>query len=173
MSDSHPLLFLRIPSDVLIALADRHFQFALQPYHFLIRLVHILTAAAFFGGIVLLDLRLMGVRGTVPLKPFAEHTLPWLYVTFGVAFATGILLFFYDPVHVGSHGYFTPKLILLSLGLANAAVFHRTGYVAALAAESSMPAQARIAGAVSFALWVGVMACACLDTEGVPKVFLR
>ncbi|MBV8094523.1 MAG: hypothetical protein JOY71_28145 [Acetobacteraceae bacterium] len=99
--------------------------------------------------------------------------MPWLYVTFGVAFATGILLFFYDPVHVGSHGYFTLKLILLAIGLANAALFRRTSYVAALAAESAMPLKVRIGGAVSLAVWVGVMACACLNTEGVPKVFLR
>jgi hypothetical protein len=41
--------------------------------------------------------------------------LPWLYTTLGIAIITGFALFFYDPVHVGSHAYFTLKLILTAL----------------------------------------------------------
>jgi hypothetical protein len=173
MADPNALDFLRIPSATLIALDWRPFHFALQPYHYLVRLTHILSMSAFFGGIGLLDLRLMGWRGTVQLRPFASHVLPWLYVTFGIAVVTGIGLFFYDPVHVGSHAYFTLKLILTLLGLANAALFHRTGYLEALAAETTTPRQAKIAGAVSLAIWTGVLVCACLNVEAAPKVLLR
>ena len=173
MGEHHVLAFLRIPYWVLIALSNRELHFQLQPYHHLIRIVHILSMGAFFGGIGLLDLRLVGVRGTVPLRPFAEHTLPWLYATFAVAIASGVVLFFYDPVHVGSHAYFTLKLILVLLGVANAGMFHRTGYVAALAAETRMPKSARVAGAVSLAIWTGVIIMACLNTEPAPRVLLR
>jgi hypothetical protein len=170
----HPLLgSLRIPYDVLIALSDRHLQFQMQPYHHLIRIAHILSMAAFFGAIGLLDLRLMGIRGTVALKPFAQHALAWVYASFAVAFVSGVALFVYDPVHVGSHAYLTPKLALIALGLLNAAWFHRTSYVAALFSERSMPLRARAAGAVSLALWAGVIVCACLNTEAAPKVPLR
>lgn len=167
------LASLRIPYDVLIALSDRHLQFQMQPYHYLIRIAHILSMAAFFGAIGLLDLRLMGVRGTVALKPFAEHALAWVYASFGIAFASGVALFFYDPVHVGSHAFMTPKLALIVLGVLNAAWFHRTSYVAALASERAIPLSARVAGATSLALWTGVIVCACLNTEAAPKVFLR
>ena len=136
-------------------------------------MVHLLSMAAFFGGVGLLDLRLMGWRGTVRLRPFADHVLPWLYVSFGIAVATGIALFLYDPVHVGSHAYFSLKLVLTVLGLANAGVFHRTGYLVALSSEESMPAYARWAGAVSLALWTAVFVCACLNVEAPPKVLLR
>jgi hypothetical protein len=173
MGEHHVLAFLRIPYWVLIALSNRELHFQLQPYHHLIRIVHILSMGAFFGGIGLLDLRLVGVRGTVPLRPFAEHTLPWLYATFAVAIASGVVLFLYDPVHVGSHAYFTLKLILVLLGVANAGLFHRTGYVAALAAETRMPKSARVAGAVSLAIWTGVIIMACLNTEPAPRVLLR
>ena len=170
---AQPLAFLKLPYPFLIALDDRFLHFWMQPVHHLVRLAHILSVALFFGGIVLLDLRLMDVRGTVPLRSFAEHTLSWLYATFGVALVSGIALFLYDPVHVGSHAYFTLKLLFVLLGLANAALYHRTGYVAALAAERRMPVSARIAGTASLALWIGVMVCACLNTEAAPKVFLR
>jgi hypothetical protein len=177
MADPNSLDFLRIPSDVLIALDWRPYHFAIQPYHYLIRLTHILSMAAFFGGITALDLRLMGWGTTLNLRAFAEHTVPWLYVAFGVAFVTGLALFFYDPVHVGSHAYFTLKLILTVLGLGNAALFHRAGYIAALAADASKvvppSTHVRIVGALSLALWVGVIVCACLNVEAAPKVLLR
>lgn len=169
----HPLAFLRIPYPVLMALDSRGLHYAMQPVHHLVRIAHILSVAFFFGGIGLLDLRLMGIRGTVPLKPFAEHTLPWLYATFGVAVVTGVALFLYDPVQVGSHAYFTPKLIFLLLGLLNALLYHRSGYVAALAAERHMPLSARLAGSASLALWTATMICACLNTEAAPRVLLR
>jgi hypothetical protein len=173
MADPHILNALRIPSEALIALDYRPLHFAMQPYHHLVRLLHVLSMGAFFGGIGLLDLRLMGVRGAVPLKAFADHVLPWLYATFAVSVVTGIGLFLYSPVQVGSHAYFTPKLILIALGVANAAVFHRTSYLHALAAEGHLPRSARWAGAMSLLFWTGVVACACLNVEAAPKVLLR
>lgn len=170
-----PSLFdpIRIPAQALIALDWRPYHFALQPYHYMVRTAHIVSMAAFYGGIGLLDLRLMGWRGTVPLRAFAEHVLPWLYATFAVAVATGVALFLYDPMRVGSHAYWTPKLIAVALGLANAALFHRRGYVVALAAEARLPASARVAGALSLVFWTAAIVFACLDTEAAPKVLLR
>ena len=149
------------------------YRFATQRYHYLIRTAHILSMALFFGGIRLLDLRLVGWRGTVPLKPFAEHVLPWLYGTFVVSVATGVLLFLYDPVHAGSRAYWTPKLIAIALGLANAALYHRTGYVAVLPAEARVPTSARVAGALTLICWSAAVVFAPLNTEAMPRVILR
>lgn len=177
MADPSSLDFLRIPSSALAALDWRPYHFALQPYHYLVRIIHVASMAAFFGGIVALDLRLMGWRKTLPPRAFADQVLPMLYLTFGIAIVSGAALFFYDPVHVGSHAYFTLKLILTAFGLINAAGFARSGYIASLtveaAASAQLPARARLAGALSLALWTAVVACACLNVEGVPKVFLR
>jgi hypothetical protein len=177
MADPNALDIIRIPSDVLVALDWRPFHFALQPYHYLVRMAHVVTMAAFFGGIAALDLRLMGLRVSMPLKPLADLVLPWLYITFAIAFATGIALFFYDPVHVGSHAYFSLKLLLTVFGLLNAALFRRNATFAALASEtptSARPsANVRLAGAMSLLLWAGVVVCACLNVEAAPKVLLR
>ena len=169
---SQPLAALRIPFDILIALDNRSLHFALQPYHYAIRAAHVLSVAAFFGGIVLLDLRLMDLRVTAPLRGFVEHTTPWLYATFAVAMVTGVALFLYDPVHVGSHAYFTLKLLFILLGLVNALVFHRWALSGALRAETRLPRSAKIGGAVSLGLWVLVMLTASLNVEGPPKVLL-
>lgn len=175
MADPHALDLLRIPSDVLVALDWRPYHFALQPYHYLVRIAHVVSMAAFFGGIAALDLRLMGWRKTLPLQPFAAQVLPWLYSTFSVAIVSGFALFFYDPVHVGSHAYFTLKLILTLLGLTNAALFRRTGHLIVFAGDGpgQISVHARLVGAASLAIWTGVVICACLNVEGVPKLLLR
>lgn len=169
---SQALAGLRIPADLLVALDYRPLHFALQPYHFVIRAIHVLSVAAFFGAITLLDLRLMGVRAVAPLRLFVHHVLKWLYVTFGISAVTGMALFFYDPVHVGSHAYFTLKLFFMAFGLVNAVLFHRMGLAEAIATDGAPSRAAKIAGAVSLALWVLVMVAASLNVEGPPKVLL-
>jgi hypothetical protein len=173
MADPSVFDAVRIPANVLVALDWRPLHFAMQRYHYLVRLGHVVSMAAFYGGIALLDLRLLGVRGAVRLKPFADHVLPALYVTFAVAMVTGVALFLYAPVHVGAHAYFVPKLIAIALGLVNAAIYHRTGYLNALAAEERLPSSARIAGALSLAFWTAAVAFACLNVEPAPRVILR
>jgi hypothetical protein len=177
MADPSAFDALRIPSSVLIALDWRPYHFAFQPYHYLIRATHVLTMAAFFGGIAALDLRLIGLWRQVPLRVFADQIIPWLYVTFGVTFVSGVALFLYDPVHVGSHAYFSFKLILTCIGLGNAALFRQSGYLMSLPSDPSaavlLNMRARTVGALSLVLWTGVILCACLNVEGVPKVFLR
>jgi hypothetical protein len=177
MAYPNPLDFARIPTDVLVALDWRPYHFAIQPYHHLVRIAHILSMAAFVGGIAVLDLRLLGWHRKLPSRPFIELIVPWLYFTFVFTFISGCALFFYDPVHVGSHVYFVPKLILTALGVANAALFRRSGYLAMLTSNTSPANNAvthgQVFGALSLALWTAVVICACLNVEAAPRVLLR
>ena len=173
MPDPHALSFLYIPSDILIALDNRDYRFALQPVHHLVRMAHIVSVSAFFGAIVLLDLRLTGIRSALQLKALSELVLPWVYWTFAVGMVSGARLFFDDPVHVASHAYVSLKLIRIVVGMANAALFNRRGFLLAMNAPGAMPRHARIIGAVSLALWAAVMICATLNVEAAPKVLLR
>jgi hypothetical protein len=154
MADPNALDFLRIPTDTLIALDWRPFHFAMQRYHHLVRIAHIVSVSLFFGAVVLLDLRLTGVHRSLPLRPFAEHTLSWLRINFGMAVVSGATLFFYDPLHVGAHAYFTAKLAFIGLGLANAAVFHRIGYRGALAADGAPPLTITSVNVVEIRVWL-------------------
>ncbi len=173
MSDLHALSFISVPSDLLAALDNRSFRFAMQPVHHLVRMAHILSVSAFFGAIALFDLRLTGIRSSLSLTGLAELVLPWTHIMFAVAMVSGLLLFFYDPVHVGSHAYFSLKMILIVAGLANAAVFHRREFKAVLFGRIAAPNSIRVFGAISLAIWLGVMICANLNAEAAPKVFLR
>lgn len=167
----HVLDALRVPTSLLVALDWRPFHFALQPFHHLVRMTHIISMSAFYGAIGLLDLRLMGWNTAVPLRPLAERVVPVLYSLFLASVVTGVGLFLYEPVKVGSHAYFTPKLALIALGMTNAALFHLRSYRTALVAEA-IPRHARLAGAGSLLLWTMVIVCACLNTEAAPKMLL-
>ena len=173
MPDTHALAFLRIPFDVLEQLDSRQLHFWMQPVHHLVRLLHVLSMGAFFGAVATMDLRLIGWRRAVPFRAIAIQVLPILNATFGVTMATGIALFFYDPVHAGSHAYFTPKLLLILAGMATVVTYRRTRFGQAIRADGRMPASAVIAGALSLSLWTGVVVCSCLNTEAAPKVYLR
>ena len=169
----HPLYLLRISPHVLSRLDSRAVHYILQPWHYLIRAAHIFASSLFFGMVTFLDIRLMGFNRSLGMRPLAENILPWIYWTFGVSIASGLMLFFYDPVHVGSHGYFTPKLLFLMLGMLNTLLYRRYYFGAAFNASGIMPASARTAGFLSLMLWFGVMFCAMLNTEAMPKVFLQ
>ena len=171
MAVAHTLDFLRISSDALIALDNRTYHFALQPYHHLIRLVHIVSVSVFFGAVVLMDFELAGVRKTLSLQALFKNILPWLYGVFAVALVSGAMLFFYDPVHVGSHTYFSLKLMFIVLALVNALAFRRVNY--RVSATPRIATMVRIAGGISLLLWLGVMVCASLNVEAAPKVLLQ
>jgi hypothetical protein len=173
LPEPHSLSFLYVPTDILVALDYRPYRFFLQPYHHLVRMLHILSISAFFGAIVLLDLRLAGFRTAIALKDLSGAVMSWIYVTFAIGVVTGVMLFFYDPVHVASHAYFSLKLILIVLGMANAAVFNQRGFALAIGSAGPMPRHARIVGAISLAIWTGAMICATLNVEAAPKVLLR
>lgn len=163
---------LRVPTSLLVSLDWRPFHFAVQPFHHLVRMAHIISMSAFYGAIGLLDLRLMGWNKAIPLRPLAERVLPVLYGLFVAAVVSGVALFLYEPVKVGSHAYFAPKLALIALGVTNAGLFHLRSYKRALVAEA-VPRHARLAGVASLLLWTMVIVCACLNTEAAPKMLLQ
>lgn len=167
---SHPLAFLRLPFNLLTALDSRMLHFWMQPAHFVVRTLHIVSMALFFGMVLVIDLGLLRRFAATKLRVLAEVALPWLHGSFAIAFASGLALFFYDPVHVGSKAYFVPKLLLIVVAVVNAGYGHRTRYGAMLRGEAI---SARWIALVSVLLWTGVIVCSCLNSEGVPKVFLR
>jgi hypothetical protein len=153
---------IHVPTDWLVWLTTSSIRmpfYRLQWLHGEMRLLHILSMAVFFGTILVLDLRLLGRAHDLSLQQLARLTLPWTYGGFLVAMVTGVVLFLFDPIQVASHTWFLPKLALIGLALLNVAVFHRRGFALSLAAVGPTR-YGRLAGALSLALWLGVIACA-------------
>ena len=122
--------------------------------------IHIAAAAIVFGAILLVDLRLMGFAKKLVLKDLADTALPWALWCGVAAFVSGVILLLFDPIAVGIHTFFLPKMALIVLGALNALAFHRFVHLDGAARK---PKSARFAGALSLALWTGVFLCASLN----------
>ncbi|MDX2266363.1 MAG: hypothetical protein NW215_15490 [Hyphomicrobiales bacterium] len=152
-------------SDAGVAVEQLGLDAWIAPVYPLVRLAHILSMAAFFGGILLLDLRLLGVRAAMSFSAFSAYVLPYVIGSLAVAMGTGVLLFLNDPVAVAARPYFPYKMALIGLAVLNALVFQVFGHGKA-AASRSLPRTVRSAGAASLALWFGVIVCACFNKLG-------
>ena len=126
-------------------------------YMFLIVLtVHVLTLAVFVGTAVMIDLRILGViMARVRVSEVIARLAPWTAGGFVVMVVSGALLFYSAPVVRYHNLFFRFKMMALLLALLNVWVFHSTVYrrVAEWDLDPVPPRRARVAGAVSLALW--------------------
>lgn len=132
---------------------------------------HVMALGVFVGLAVLLDFRLVGLAlPRIPASHVFHRLGPWIWSGFGVMVATGSLLFAADPVKFSNNPYFQLKLLLLVIGGVNAATFHVTVYRRVLEWEGqpSAPRAGMVAGWISLAVWVGVVAAGRLIAFYVP-----
>src|SRR6266536_4444398 len=96
-------------------------------YMYLIVLtVHVLTLCLLVGTTAILDLRLLGLTlRRVPASEVMARLLPWMAAGFLVMIASGLLLFYADPVVKYRNLFFRLKMVTLILVVMNAWMFHR------------------------------------------------
>ena len=146
--------------------------YRLQGWHAPLRGLHIGAMAIFFGGIILLDLRLVGVLGRdIALDALSRLILPVIHTAFALAMLSGVWLFLYDPIQTGAHTWFLPKMLLIAAAVANAALFSRPNRFGLRAiGAGALTRHARTAGLLSLVLWTAVIACAVANQEERPMV---
>jgi hypothetical protein len=119
-----------------------------------IETVHLLAIALAVGTIMVIDLSVLGIalrRETVPR--ISRELAPWTQSGFGVALATGVLLFCAEAVKMGCKPLFWSKLALL----AGAFAFYFTAErKMALTAKSMTIMRARLIAVASLLFWFGV-----------------
>lgn len=118
-----------------------------------LEVVHLLGVALLLGNLVLLELRLWGMAPALPLPALARAALPLVLAGFGLAAASGLLMFATQPQELLANRLFTLKMGLLLLAGTNAAAFHARGGL------GRADAVARAQTVLSLGLWVGVMIC--------------
>jgi len=126
----------------------------------IIESIHVWSMCLFFGLTVIFDLRLLGwTMRKVPVSEFARRLLPWTIAGFVVMVISGVLLFYAIPVRSYQNIFFRFKVILMLLAGLNVWIFHSRVYpkVADWDSDPVPPKTARVAGALSLALWVGVV----------------
>jgi len=126
-----------------------------------IECVHVLALTLVIGSIAVVDLRLIGVtsrdRGVAYVT---AAVLPITWTAFGGAVLTGMLMFSSNATTYGSNLYFRIKMALLVLAGINMGVYHLAVNrgVADWHTADTTPTRARVAGAVSLCLWLGIVA---------------
>lgn len=151
----------------LAAFADFFYQSALSEWIRgslkalpVIESIHVMAVATVFGTILLVDLRLMGLADTArPFTRLFRETLRFTWMAFVVAAVTGALLFMPNARTYVVNTAFWLKIGSLVLAGVNMGVFEVTTMrsVAAWDAAGQVPANARVAGALSILLWTAVI----------------
>ena len=124
--------------------------------------IHVLAITFVVGSIAIVDLRLLGLAGRdQKITRLTSDTLPWTWAAFGLAAICGSLLFSSNAVKYFDNIPFRAKFALMALAGLNMLVFQfLTFRGVAKWDESATPLAAKLAGALSLLLWVGVIACA-------------
>jgi len=127
----------------------------------IVEIVHLTGIALLVGSIAMLDLRLLGLSRSVPVRRLAFHILPWTAASFLLIVPSGLSMFVAHAGDFIASPVFVLKICLILAAGVNAAVFHAGVFRGAAAwdAEVPPPPAARAAGAVSLLLWVSVIAC--------------
>jgi hypothetical protein len=126
-----------------------------------VEIVHIVGIAVLVGSIVILDLRLLGLSRSVPVRRLAAHILPWSAASFALIVPSGLAMFVAHAGDLISSPVFALKICLIVLAGANAAIFHAGVFRGAAQWDVDVmpPPAARAAAAVSLLLWISVIAC--------------
>ena len=130
-----------------------------------VEIVHIVGIALLFGSIAVLDLRLLGFSRSLSVKRLAAHVLPWTAASFLLIVPSGLAMFTAHATEFIQSDVFVLKMLLIMAAGLNAALFHAITFRTADVWDSEEmrrlppPPSARLAGAVSLLVWIGVIAC--------------
>jgi hypothetical protein len=126
----------------------------------IVETLHVISLAMVFGSIAMVDLRLVGATSrNSAMSRLSGEVLPYTWGAFICAIVTGTLLFI-SKAHVYFYNLqFQLKFLCMLLAGMNMAVFHFGTYRRVLEWDDRHPPPraARLAGALSIALWIGVI----------------
>ena len=119
----------------------------------LLEVLHIVGIAMLLGSLLLLELRVWGLGGALPLEPLARLALPLTLAGFALAATTGSLMFASQPGDLIANRVFVIKMGLVMLAGLNAASFHARGGL------RRVDRLARAQTLLSVGIWLAVIVC--------------
>ena len=126
-----------------------------------VEILHIVGFVTLVGAALMFDARLLGRSRPLAVSALERHLLPWARWSLLVVVPTGSLMFAAHATEMAANPALRLKLVLLVAAFLNAGAFHRWPFrsVSDWDTEIGAPLAARLNGALSMALWVGVIAC--------------
>ncbi|TAJ90841.1 DUF6644 family protein [Reyranella sp.] len=125
--------------------------------YLLVNALHILGVGVLLGGILPLDLRLIGFFRSVPLVAIGPFLSRSAGVGVVVAITTGLWLFTVKPTEYVGNTAFLCKMALLILALANVALQHRSRHLRTALAGGELHLSVRLVACCSAVLWLSVL----------------
>jgi hypothetical protein len=127
----------------------------------LLETIHVFSLIAVLGTIALVDWRLLGFASRDhSVANLSRQALPWTWGGFVLAVVSGALMTAGQAGEYVTNPAFQLKLLLIVLAGINMAAFHLLPWrtVSAWDTRTAPPVAARLAGALSLLLWIGVIA---------------
>lgn len=126
--------------------------------------LHLVGLGALFGGLLILDLRLLGRASTLDPVTLARLAVPVALAGFALCLVTGGLMFAAHADEVWASRAFRVKLVLILIAGLNALWFHRRVALGRTGSPGprgeAVPDRLALAqGLLSLALWIAVIAC--------------
>ena len=120
--------------------------------------LHYFGLALVVGGILLTDLRLLGLAASLPLKSMLG-LLRFVWVGFVINVLSGTLIFIYGAANFSTNTAFRVKMVLLLLAGINALIFTRAAARSGdLWIDSGrVPPAIKTVATASVILWIGVV----------------
>ncbi len=126
-----------------------------------VEIFHIIGFVLLAGSIAVLDLRLLGLSKTLPVRALAAHVLPWGIGALLLIVPSGLLMFIAHAGDFVSNTAFITKMSLLMVAGLNAALFHAGVFRGAVSwdVNAAVPVKAKIHAVLSLLLWISILAC--------------
>ena len=125
--------------------------------YLLVNAAHILGISLLLGGIIVLDLRLIGIVGSFPIAAVGPVLLRASATGLGLAFLAGFWLFLVKPREYLSNPAFLAKLGLLGAAICNIGLQHCGPRFRAALQGESVHVKVRFHAAVSLIIWLAVL----------------
>ena len=127
-----------------------------------IETIHVISLVTVFGTVAIMDLRLLGLASKSSRMTEIEHdVLPWTWGAWLCALVTGSLLFTSRAADYMNISAFPAKFVFMAIAGLNMVYFHFATQKTIGQWDSGEPTPAaKMAGAVSLAMWAMVVICA-------------
>jgi hypothetical protein len=125
----------------------------------IIETLHVMALTLVAGSIAMVDLRLVGLASRdSSISRLSEEVLPWTWVAWGMAAVFGTLMFMAKAHVYAGNLQFRLKFLCMGLAAINMLVFHFGAYRKVARWDlGEPPISAKMAGAISLLLWIGVV----------------
>jgi hypothetical protein len=125
----------------------------------IVETLHVMALTIVFGSIAMVDLRLLGIASrNSAVSRLSSEVLPWTWSAWCVAAVFGTLMFIAKAGTYAGNLQFQLKFVCMALAALNMLVFHFGAYRQIARWDSGEPPMsAKVAGALSLSLWIGVV----------------